>query len=728
MQAAASLGIDGAPGPLRALQLEGQEGINQLSEWMVRAVCEEPLDLEALLRASAVLRLSDADDSALRTLPLRVWSAAHVRSDRDGLHYQFSLCPQERFLTLTSGYRVFQEKTVPEIVAESLRDAGVSDVQQIWRLEGTYQARPYVVQYDEELWSFIERLLAEEGINYWFDNKPGSEDPAPCILFGDAAGSHDSLEREQQLPFDDSGGLSALRCLSELTSYTQLAPNRAVVRDYDVQQPALPIEGAAGEGALEYYEYPARVPRNEAAGRAAIRLQQLTRDQHWAEGRSNCMRLAPGRQLEVLGADGLAEPELLVVEARHYWEQPAPSSGHSRPYFNRTRLAPAARAYRPPLPQRRRVAGVESAIVTGPPGEEIHVHASGEVKLRFPWDRSGVSDDKSSHWARTLNFGLGGGVLLPRVGWEVPVMYRDGNPDEPVVVGRLYNPETAPPYPLPSGQLTTSFQSATSPADGTSNELRMGDSAGSQELYLHASKDQTVTVGGDSTVEVSADDTHNIELESSLSVGGNQTRSIGGNQTVSVGTSHEVYISGDRSETITALDQTTIGANRDCLVDDSYQEVVGAAHGLQCNLELIHTNGLYTQMVVGATLHTAGLGITEEVLGARALTVGGNQTLTLKQTYDESLLAAKKLESGPSKLEADRNLLEQAGGKLELEVGGNASYEVSGTSSFVAPKIELTVEGKLDAKHLVMKGGTVHAKKATQIGEKIQRRGGTKIQ
>lgn len=728
MPATVSVAIDGAPAALRALRLEAREGVNCLSEWRVWVVCEEPLDLQAALRAPAALRLSDPGDPGFRLLPLRVWSAEHVRSDRDGLHYELSLCPQERFLTLSSGYRVFQGQTIPEIVAQSLRDAGIGDDQQAWRLEEEYQARPYVVQYDEELWSFVERLLAEEGINYWFDNKPESEEPAPCILFGDAAGSHDSLVREQQLPFDDSGGLSALRCLSELTQYASLTPNRAVVRDYDVQQPSLPIEGAAGEGGLEYYEYPARVPRKEAERRASLRLEQLTREQHWAEGRSNCVRLAAGRTLEVLGADGLTEPNLLVIEAKHHWEQPAPSSGHSQPYFNRARFTPAKRAYRPPLPKKRRVGGMESAVVTGPAGEEIHVHALGEVKLRFPWDRSGLSDDTSSHWARTLNFGLGGGVLLPRVGWEVPVMYRDGNPDEPVVVGRLYNPETAPPYPLPSGQLTTTFQSATSPGDGTSNELRMGDSTGSQEMYLHASKDQTVTVGGDSQVAVGADDTHNVALESSLTVGGNQAREVGGSQSVAVGTSLQVEVAGARSEQIAMLDQTTVGANRNCLVDDGYQELVGAAHGLQCNLEQIRVNGLYTQMVVGAALHTAGLGISEEVLGARVAHVGGNQTLTLGQRYDESLLAAKQLKSGVSKLGAERDLLEQAGGSLTLEVGSNANYAVSGTSSFVAPKIELTVKGELDAKHLVMKSGTVRAKKAAKIGAQVQRRGGTKIQ
>ena len=222
--------------------------------------------------------------------------------------------------------------------------------------------------------------------------------------------------------------------------------------------------------------------------------------------------------------------EYLIVAVEHELTAGSRSDANGITYCNRVTLVPGgARAFRPSVPDgRHRYDGIETAVTTGPPGEEIHVDDLGRVKLRFLWDRSGVMDDRSSAWARCVQMNLGGAMLLPRVGWEVPVAYVDGNPDRPFVLGRMYNATAIGPYALPGAAATTSLQSATSPGGGSTNEIRMGDAAGRQEMFLHASKDQTVSVGGNAHTTVSGNEAHDVGLAYELTVTGAQSATIGG--------------------------------------------------------------------------------------------------------------------------------------------------------------------------------------------------------
>jgi type VI secretion system secreted protein VgrG len=481
------LHCDALPQSFRAIDVHGDEAMNALSRWEVLGVCDDGLiDVDQAVGARAALRLVDELEGTARPVGLVVTDVMLEGEDRDGHRITVILAPPQWALTLRSGYRIFQDKTTKEIVEELLKDAGIPSDQVVWRLSGTYLKRLHCVQYGETEWAFAERLLADEGISYWFD---AEDDGKPLLIFGDATTSHDGLRESRVLPYEDAGNKISYRRFLELERVDSMVTTAAHVRDFDVRAPAVLIEGKAGEGPLEYYEYPACVLTSDAAeARAKVRLDQLQRLKTHVLASSDCVRLQPGRVVKVEGcADAWMNGDHLVVSVRHQVGMGAQNASLGASYHAKVTMVPhEPRAFRPGIPGRLpKVEGLESAFTTGPPGAEIHVDDLGRVKVRFPWDRSGITDDTSSCWVRCLQMGMGGSMLLPRVGWEVPVVYIDGNPDLPFVLGRFYNATAVVPYGLPGAAATTTLQSATSPGGGSTNEIRMGDGAGKQEMFIH---------------------------------------------------------------------------------------------------------------------------------------------------------------------------------------------------------------------------------------------------
>jgi type VI secretion system secreted protein VgrG len=610
-----------------------------------------------------------------------------------------------------------------------LQDAGFSPAGAVWRLAGTYMRRLQCTQYAESEWAFLERVLAEEGISYWFD---GAHD-GPTIVFGDAAAAHDGIAGETHVSFDDQSGLvDTSDALFDLAFVHEVFPDAVHVREYDLRQPDVFIEGRAGEGPLEVFEYPACVLTSAAAARRAkARLEQLQRFAEHATAASGNVRLQPGRLVCVEGcADELMNQEYLIVSVDHELTAGSPNDPNGVSYGNRVTLVPGgARAFRPPVPEgRHRYDGVETAITTGPHGEEIHVDDLGRVKLRFLWDRSGIEDDGASTWSRTLQMNLGGAMVLPRVGWEVPVMYVDGNPDRPFVLGRVYNATAIVPYALPGAAATTSLQSATSPGGGSTNEIRMSDVAGQQETFVHASRDQTVSVGGSSRTTVSGNETHDVGLAHALTVLGSQTLRVGGSQSVNVGTSYSTGVDGARSESISGSESVRVSANRTVTASGGYTELVGGFYGLQCNQSNTSVQGAFVQAIGGAMVFAAGLGTSESVAAIRIEVVGGTRNIVAAGHVAETVHGPKTLAAGAVRETAAGAITTKALAAGSIKVGGSVTLSASGDFLVEAPTITLQVGGTLTAGDLKLAGGALKATSGTtEVKGTIKRPAGARV-
>ncbi|AKT40744.1 type VI secretion system Vgr family protein [Chondromyces crocatus] len=707
-----------ALGPTRVVRIDGDEAMSELPVWHVSVLSDDgDLALERSLGAPASLAIGDGEGGA-RSIPLVVVEATHAGAHRDGHRYRLTLSTWLHRLTLRAGYRVFRDRTTQEIVAEVLSDAGYPSSSVSFRLSGRYARRPYTVMYGESDWAFIARLLSEEGINVWFDHQKGSE---PLVVFGDSAGAHASIEGGPTIRFEDPSGMAhTASALFELSRTVTLAPERVHLWDFDLCQPDVAIEGAAGEGALEVVEFPARVSNAEAAeARAAIRLQQLRRFAIRLDGRSGCARLQPGRVVRIAGAAEEAfDGEHLVVRVRHELHQASQNVAEgARPYRNLVELVPFSRtsAFRPappaPVPgsdgERRasaptgaapRIDGLETAIVTGSPSDEIHVDDLGRVKVRFPWDRSGVGDDRSSHWVRSLQMNMGGSMLLPRVGMEVPVAYVDGHPDHPFVLGRVYNGAAATPYGMPGKKATTSLQSATSPRDGTTQEIRFSDDAGQMETFIHATKDQTVTVGGTHTVEIGATESHDVQKSSTLGITGGQTITVGAFQSITVGGDASLTVHGAREESIGAIDTHSVTGNQLLVAKGSYSELIGGAYALQCNQSNTVVQGAFTQIIGGSLITAAGLGTNCSVALAHTEEVGAARSFKAMASYADSVKGAKTITAGSAKDKAGTDVVTHVSGVVRVQVGGSMKIKAGGQLLVEAATITLKAGGSLKIK------------------------------
>lgn len=695
-----------ALGPCAVVRARGEEAINALPRFTVDVLHPDPqVDFDAVIRAPATLAFGDEDGGA-RSVALLVAEIAYDGPHRDGHRYRVVLATAAHVLTLRSGYRVFQDKTTEEIVTDVLRDARISGKMVSFRLGGRYRKRVYCVQYGEVDWSFVERLLADDGISYWLEETDG----VPALVFGDGPSAHAPIDGEKTVRFEEPSGMTRTHAsLFELEKTIEMAPTRVHVREYDVRRPDRLIEGAAGEGALEHFEYPAAVPHAEAAtALAEVRLDQLRRQAVQARGCSACARLAPGRVVTIEGAhdDGI-DGDYLITEVRHAISQASRNEAEGRPYANEIELVPHGdRAFRPAIPRNApKVSGIETAIVTGPPGEEIHVDDLGCIKLRFPWDRSGIDDDRSSLWVRELQMPMQGSMLLPRVGWEVPVAYVDGSPDRPFVLGRLYNGASPVPYVLPSKKATSTLQSATSPSDGSTNEIRFADDAGGMETYVHATMNQTITVGGSATTTVGVTETHDVKKSSGLHAA-TQTITVAGKQTFVVGADAGVKIKGARTETIAAMERTGVIATRIVDCAGSYHELVGGLYALQCNTASTAVQGAYLQAIGGSAAYISGLGVHQSAAGGRSEAVSGSKAIVASSAFAESTKGLKKISAGAVTLDGAGGVFTNAA-SAAISVGGSATISAGGTLVFDARSITITAGGGITASGgstLTMKG------------------------
>ena len=712
---------------VEAVAAAGVEAMNALPSFQVDVLSAEgPLSPADLVGSAVTLVIEDGAEESVRNLPLLVTALTFVAQTEDGLLYRLALSAPESLLTLRSGYRIFQNKTGPDILKQILEDAGTSAEDISLRLSGGYGTRLSTTQYDETDWAFFERICAEEGISYWFD----STDQGPLLVLGDDPAAHDGLEGGKTIPYEDPASRVRPRAFFDLSVEEQIVPGATYLRDYDVRQPDVPIEGSAGEGPLEIYEVPARaVDSAVAAELARVRLQQHRRFRVRALGKSDTARLRPGRVVTIAGtAEGELDADYVVVSVEHRYTLSTRLTDSSAGYSNEAVLVPADTPHRPAPPAARpQVFGAETAIVTGPAGEEIHVSDLAELTIRFPWDRSGITDDKSSTWVRTQQMGMGGSLLIPRVGWEVPVVYYDGDPDRALVLGRTYNAEGVVPYGQPGGKATTTLQSATSPGGGSTNELRMGDDGGKQEMFLHASRDQAVFVGGSATTKVSVDAAHDVGLSLTVGVKTDQTLTVGANQTHNIVTDDSLLVKGSRSETVGAVEMSKVTGNRTVSVKGAYSELVGALYGIQSNQANVDVTGIFSQAVGAAMAHAAGLGTSESVAGARTETVGGVRSITAAKGYGESITGAKMITAGACKMVAGTVVTTTTKGVMSIQAGGSIKIKSSAVTVFSANQIEITA-ASLDAGALKLKGGAFKVTKgAAKLDGTVKRRGGSKV-
>ncbi|EKC5694356.1 type VI secretion system tip protein VgrG [Escherichia coli] len=416
--------------------------------------------------------------------------------------YELRLEPWLKILTHTSDYKAFQNKNVVDILDEVL-DEYPWPVEK--RLVENYPTRAWQVQYGETDFAFIQRLMQEWGIYWWFEHSENSH----TLVLADAINVHKACADSPLVCYYQKGLKLDKEFIHTITANESLRSGQWVLNDFDFMKPrsllkstvANPSETGLAE--YEHYEWPGDYfTKSEGEMLTRIRMEEQRSPGSRVQGSGNIRTLMTGFTFTLENyPTAEVNREYLLVQTTLFIQDNAQHSGQDQHFSYSTsfELHPTSEVYRPQRTlSKPHTKGPQSAIVTGPAGQEIWTDKYGRVKVQFGWDRYGKNDENSSCWVRVSYPWAGkgfGGIQIPRIGQEVLVDFKNGDPDLPIIVGRTYNQDTMPPWGLPGAATQSGFYSHTiggGPANA--NALRFEDKPGGEEVWLHAEKDQRIEV------------------------------------------------------------------------------------------------------------------------------------------------------------------------------------------------------------------------------------------
>ncbi|MCG3188296.1 MAG: hypothetical protein LKCHEGNO_00268 [Burkholderiaceae bacterium] len=719
---------------LRFESMSHSSGLSVLEETQLNLVSEKAdIDPDKLLGQTVGLAVLLRDAGAKRHFSGYITRFGIGRHQGKYFGYHAVVRPWLWFLTRTTDCRIFQDQSVPEIVEAVFKDHAAIAQYEL-KLVRSYRKRVYCVQYRETDFAFVARLMEDEGIYWYFEHGP----QAHKLMIVDAPSAHQPIDGIKKLPFYDNEGQAApdVDTVSSWQCTRAVKAGKTGLTSYDFERPSTPLlvkQLHDRDHALDDYELfdfqGDYTQKNDGQQLVDDRLDEQQCQFETVSGLSNSPTLATGRLFELArhpraNQNGEYLCTQLMLDVR---DQPGESGGGAGDLQCSFVAQPSKQTFRPRRATRRPfVQGPQTAVVTGPSGEEIFTDKYGRVKVQFHWDRYGKKDEKSSCWVRVASPWAGksfGFVQLPRIGQEVVVDFLEGDPDQPLVTGRVYNAEQMPPWDLPANATQSGVLSRSSKGGsyGNANALRFEDKKGSEQVWLHAEKnqdievenDETHWVGHDRSKNIDHDETTHVKHDRTETVDNNETITIGVDRTESVGSNESITIGIDRTENVGANETITIGANRSISV--------GASETATVALQRTHSVGVNESIAIGAAQEIAigaaqavaigadqtvqiGANQSTDVSKNRSITVGGDQSTSVSKGRTASITNDDSLKVG-------KNLVIDAGDSVTIKTGSaSITMKKDGTITIKGKDITIDGSGKINAKassDIVMKGSKI---------------------
>ena len=665
--------------------------------------------------------------------------------------YEAELRPWLWFLGKGRDCRIFQRMSVVEIIEEVF--SAYPEAKFDKRLQGSYPCRDYCVQYDESDLDFVQRLMEHEGIFYFFEY----EDGAHTLVLADAVSALRPAEGCETVPFTAmaEGYARDASVIWGWSTSSVVRPSAYAHTDYDFKKPAADLMARSEQafrheiGSAEVYSHPgAHIDLGRGDAIAKIRREELQATHQRVRAEGNARGLAPGALFTLQGFPRDDQnTEHLVISAEYSFgdlshRAKAEAGGKYRVLLE---VAPSALPYRPrrrtPRPIMR---GPQTATVVGPGGEEIFTDEFARVKVQFHWDRQGKRDEDSSCFVRVSQTWAGAGwgfIQIPRIGQEVIVDFIEGDPDQPIITGRVYNANEPAPYGLPGSATQSGWKSNSSPGGGGYNELMFEDAAGKELVNFQAQKDHTLlvkndrtklvqhdqsdridnnakhsvgvdldedvgnnkttSVGVDRTVKIGSNDTERVGVDRSLTVGSNETITIGANSTETIGANHSqtvaqvqtITVGGARVDTVAAVETRTVGA--------AQVNTIGAARQVSVGLAQSHDVGASDSWSVGAGQDISiGAGQTLSVGAGRNTTIADDDATEVGGARSLKIAKASLVEIGEDGLiKVGKNLMLEAGDSIVLKTGSaSILMKKDGTITIDGKDITIKGSGKINVK------------------------------
>ena len=725
---------------LTFLSMTGREDLGKPFEYTVNLVSDDPnVKLGDLLGQPLVVHL-ELSDGELRHFHGLVTEVDFVEDAGATATYRAQVRPWLALLANTTNCRIFQSMSIPEIVKQIFRDRGFTDFEE--SLSADYAKADYIVQYRESDYNFISRLLEEAGIYYYFRHTAD----AHTLVLADSQGAHKRTPGCEQLPYRpaDAHRTRTDDYVDGWRLTQKITPGVLALRDFDFEKPNADLSASLSaphdhaRADYEVYDYPGDYStRGDGQVQARVRLEQRQEGFEEVRGHTNARGFMMGALFELTDHPRDSQNrEYLVTSTCLSLSGHTVQSGAGNEEFTFSCDFVAIDSSVPfrttPTAIKPIVEGPQTAIVVGKSGEEIWTDKYGRVKVQFHWDRLGGHNESSSCWVRVSQVWAGsnwGFIQIPRIGQEVIVDFLEGDPDRPIIVGRVYNGSNMPPYGLPGSQTQSGVKSRSTKGGSvsTANEIRFEDMKGSEEFYVQAEKDmntvvkhnETRKVGVDRTVNIGANEsltvgknrTVHVKVDETLAIDGNESITIRGNETIDVGGNETVSIGGDEGVTIAGSQSLAVAGSRDQEVLISETIVVGGAQSITAGTQSVSV-GSRTKSVGASESASIGGSYSQDVGGAVTISIGGARTESVAADETVNISGGQTITVGKKgAINVTQQLVIDAGDELVIKAG-DASITLKKNGDIVLKGKNLTSDasGKLSLKaasDVVLKGSKI---------------------
>jgi type VI secretion system secreted protein VgrG len=560
------------------------------------------------------------------------------RNDRLSI-FRATVVPWLWFLTRTTDCRIFQKKSIPQIIEEVVSDAGFVDKLDKSGLSGSHPEWDYCVQYRETDFAFLSRLMEIEGIFYFFRHEQGKH----TLVLGDAPSAYATCQDSSvQMAANLSQPTQADQILAWEHQY-EFRSGKWVHTDYNFETSTTSliaqtnsVLGLPEADKFELFDYPGEYEKKDQGDNdIKLRMEEEEAGYDVVRGQSMCRSFGPGYKFELAkhhNPDEAGKGYVLTSvrhQARLSGDYVVGGSGGGNVYRNSFACIPDSVVFRPPRSTKKPlIHGVQTAVVVGPPGDEIYCDKYGRVKVHFHWDRLGKKDGDDSCWVRVASNSAGrnwGSMLIPRIGWEVVVTHLEGDPDRPLITGVVHNDSQMPPYPLPDEKTKFSLKSNSSPGGEGFNEIRFEDSAGKEQFYLHAQKDMDLLVLNDRLESVERDMHLTVANDSYELIGNNKDVQIDGKYQEGIKSDVRRLVGGDEHEHIYGKRMVSLEKDDEATITGNKIEKVGESVSQTIGMDLLQSVGKNAALDAGMTVHIkAGMTMILEAGLQLSLKVGGN--------------------------------------------------------------------------------------------------------
>lgn len=636
---------------VQLIRFTGEEELSRLYHFQLELVSQNAEIGAADIVGTNVTFSVDYDDGECRFFNGYVKRFLLGDEDVKGVRsYQATVVPWLWFLTQTTDCRIFQEMTVVEIIEKIFVDLGFSDFE-FANISGSHPTREYCVQYRESDFEFVSRLMEEEGIFYYFRHENGKH----ILAMSDAPSYLSCKEATIDFPRDTSATRGITPHIKSWEHTFEFRTGAWAHTDYNFKAPRTKLMSTEktvmklpNVAQFERYDYPGEYPDKAVGGPLArVRMEELELEHDIVLGTSGCKSLSPGLRFTI-GRHRVKSEEgksYVVKKILHEAREASYETGSGYTeldYVNQFECFPDATPFRPArITAKPLMRGCQTAVVTGPPGEEIYPDEFGRVKVQFHWDREGRFDDKSSCWIRVSQHHAGknfGYIDIPRIGEEVIIDFLEGDPDRPIIVGRVYNAENKPPFDLPAGKTVRGNTTKTYKGSGY-NEYVMDDSTGNELIREHAQFDKDSTIEHDLREHVFNDRSRDVTNNESILVGVDRTKTVGQNEELNVGQNRTRTVGANEVVTVALTRTHTVGINEAITVGAAQEITIGAFQAVTIGAYQKINVGNSQELTIGQDRNTV-IGNDDSLSVAKVLNINAGDEIVL-QTGEASITLKK---------------------------------------------------------------------------------------